>query len=251
MTHLTAIILTHNEARHIRDCIESLRFADRVIVFDSFSTDETAAIAREYGTDVIQHPFDNFAAQRNAALGAVADTTDWVLFVDADERISEALAAEIRAKLEVTDIVGWRLPRHNYIFGVLTLGAGWYPDYQTRLLRCGFAKFDETRKVHEVVQLDGAAGSMENPITHYNYRDLPHFLEKQERYLEYEVEMLLEQGVKSKPHHLVLQPLRHFYWRFFTLKGSSDRWHGLKLSALMAWYEYRKFRLLASRQRER
>ena len=250
MNQITAIVLTHNEAHHIRDCVDTLRFADRVLVFDSFSTDATIDIARDCGADVIQHHFDNFAAQRNAALNEVKDTTEWVLFVDADERISAALATEIHEKLEVPNIVGWRLPRHNYIFGVLTKCAGWFPDYQTRLLRCGRARFDETRKVHEVVQLDGAAGSMANPIIHYNYRDLPHFLEKQERYLRYDVEILFEQGDKPRPHHVVSLPLRHFYWRFVTLEGFRDGWHGFKLSILMSWYEFRKYRRLMARWRE-
>ena len=249
MTHLTAIVLTHNEANHIRDCIESLRFADRVLVFDSFSTDDTFDIARTCDVDVIQHRFENYAAQRNAALNVVEATTDWALFVDADERINEELASEIREKIEIPDIAGWRLPRHNYIFGVLTKGAGWYPDFQTRLLRVGYASFDTDRKVHETAQLTGPAGTIENPIMHYNYRDLPHFLEKQDRYLEYDVQILLEYGNRPKPHQLILQPLRHFYWRFITLKGFQDRWHGLKLSTLMAWYEYRKYRLLADRWR--
>lgn len=249
MTQLTAIVLTHNEADHIRDCIESLRFADRVLVFDSFSTDETVDIARGCGVEVLQHPFENYAAQRNAALDAVKATTDWALFVDADERVSADLAAEIREKIELPDISGWRFPRHNYIFGVLTKGAGWYPDYQTRLLRVGQTRFDRQRKVHELVQLAGPAGTIENPIIHYNYRDLSHFLEKQERYIEYDVQMLFEQGVRPRPRHLVLQPLRHFYWRFITLKGFQDRWHGLRLSLLMARYEYRKYSLLAARWR--
>ena len=251
MNHLTAIVLTRDEAAQIADCIKTLRFADRVIVFDSFSSDDTVAIAQAHGADIFQHEFENYAEQRNAALDAASDITDWVLFVDADERISEALAAEIRQKMRLPEYAGWRLPRHNYIFGVLTRGAGWYPDYQTRLLRVGHARYDLSRPVHEVVTLHGAEGVMRNPIIHYNYRDLAQFKDKQEQYTAVDARGLYRRGVRPKARNFVLQPLRQFYWRFITLRGYRDRWHGLRLSLLMAWYEYRKYQLLAAHWRRR
>ena len=245
MTQLTAIVLTYNEAEQIQACMETLRFADRILVFDSFSSDDTVTIARQSGAHVIQHSFVNYADQRNAALSAVEGQTEWVLFVDADERISSDLAAEIRDKLSPAAIAGWKLPRHNYIFGKLTKGAGWFPDYQTRLLRVGKARYDPQRQVHETVLLDGAVGVMDNPIVHYNYKNLTHFKDKQEPYARYEARILFEGGQQPKAHNFVVQPLRHFYWRYVTLAGYRDQWHGFKLSLLMAWYEYRKYRLLA------
>jgi len=176
---LIAIVLTLNESEHIQACIESLRFADRVLVFDSFSTDATCSLAQESGAQVVQRRFDNYANQRNAALEAAQEMgADWVLFVDADERITPDSAREIRAAIAHTDAAGFRLPRHNFIFGKRTRGAGWYPDYQTRLLRVGAAHYDPERQVHEVVMLDGALGTLAQPIIHHNYRDLPQFLEK-------------------------------------------------------------------------
>jgi (heptosyl)LPS beta-1,4-glucosyltransferase len=244
MTHLTAIILTYNESAHVADCIKSVRFADRIIVFDSYSTDDTVAIAQANHADIIQRKFDNYAGQRNAALDAVAGQTDWILFVDADERITSDQEVEIRIKIELADYAGWRIPRHNYIFGVLTKGAGWFPDYQTRLLRIGSAQYDPKRQVHEVVELEGTEGTLDNPLIHYNYRDLEHFIGKQQQYVAYDAKILFEQGIRPKFQNFILQPLRHFYWRFVTLKGYQDRLHGLKLSLLMAWYEFRKYRIL-------
>ena len=185
---------------------------------------------------------------RDSVLG---DITDWVLFVDADERISDALANEVRQKMRLPEYAGWRLPRHNYIFGVLTRGAGWYPDYQTRLLRVGHARYDLNRPVHETVTLHGAEGTMRSPIIHYNYRDLAHFKDKQERYTQVDVSGMYRQGIRVKPQNFVLQPLRQFWWRFVTLGGYRDRWHGLRLSLLMARYEYRKYQLLAERWQRR
>ena len=234
MSQLTAIVLTYNEAEQIGACVDALRFADRILIFDSYSSDDTVAIARRSGAEVLQHSFVNYADQRNAALGAVEGETEWVLFVDADERISAELAAEIRRKLSYSEFAGWKLPRHNYIFGKLTRGAGWYPDYQTRLLRLGHARYDPGRQVHEVVMLDGPVGTMDNPIIHYNYKNVAHFKDKQERYLRYDARMLFDKGTAPKFRNFILQPLRQFHLRYVTLKGYRDGWHGLRLSLFMA-----------------
>jgi len=240
MPHLTAIILTKNEARHVAECVASLRWADRVLVFDSLSDDATVELARAAGADVAQRPFDNYAAQRNAALDAV--TTDWVFFVDADERATPALAEEIRRVIAERPENGWFVPRHNFIFGRLTLGAGWYPDYQFRLLRHGRARY--VRPVHELGEVNGAVGYLSNPLIHYNYRDAAHFHAKQRAYVAHDAGILRDAGVRPKPRNYVLQPLRQFYWRFITLKGYRDGLHGLRLSLYMAYYEWRKYRRL-------
>lgn len=245
MNRLTAVILTYNEEANIADCLASVAFADAYVVFDSGSTDRTLDIAREAGATVIQRPFDNYADQRNAALQAVSDSSDWVLFVDADERVTPALAEDVRAAIAQGEAyAGWRIARHNYIFGRLTLGAGWYPDYQTRLLRPAAARYDPERKVHEVVMLDGPLGTIDEPFIHHNYTRFDQFVAKQRRYTAYEARILFEQGVRPRPHNYVLQPLRHFRWRFFDLKGYHDGLHGLRLSVLMAWYEFRKYQML-------
>lgn len=244
MMKLTAIILTYNEAAHIRECIASLQFADQILVFDSFSTDDTVKLAEAAGAHVRQRKFIDYASQRNAALEAAAEA-DWVLFVDADERITPELAAEIQnAITQPDDYAGWQIPRHNYIFGKLTLGAGWYPDYQTRLLRVGRAHYDPERTVHEVVLLDGALGTLKHPLVHHNYRDGQHFAQKQRKYTAYDAGILYGQGIRPKPQNYILQPLRHFWWRFVTLRGYRDGLHGLRLSLLMSWYEFRKYWLL-------
>lgn len=241
---LAAVILTRNEAVHIQECLASVQFADYVLVFDSFSDDDTALLARQSGAAVIQHTFENYASQRNAALDVVMGKADWVLFVDADERVTPELAAEVRQVIEQPGTAGWRIPRHNYIFGKLTKGAGWFPDYQTRLLRLGAARYDPARQVHELVILDGPEGALHNPLIHYNYVDISQFHRKQQAYSAYDARILYQQGVRPKPHNYVLQPWRQFWWRFVTLKGWQDGWHGLRLSMLMAWYELRKYRLL-------
>lgn len=248
---LIAVILTLNEAEHIHDCIAQLGFSDAVLVFDSFSTDNTIEIAQNNGAIVIQNTFLNYTDQRNRALeSAQQQGADWVLFVDADERITEALAQETFIAMQTDTYAGYQIPRHNYIFGKLTQGAGWYPDYQTRLLRIGKAHYDPGRQVHEVVILDGELGTLQNPIIHYNYRDMAHFADKQRKYARYEAQVLFEQGIRPKIRNYILQPYREFKRRYFALKGYQDGFHGLRLCWLMAWYELRKYLMLRDMWRQ-
>ncbi len=242
---LVVIILTRDEAAHITACIQSVAWADRVLVYDSDSTDATRALAEAAGAAVLEHPWRNYSDQRESALHAV--TEEWVYFVDADERSSPAQAEEIRQRILDPTMQGYWVPRHNYIMGKLTRHAGWYPDYQLRLLRREHAHYDLTRDVHELVVLDdglggeGKAGYLQTPLIHFNYRDLAHFLRKQEQYTDYAVHELYRRGVRVKPQNYLLQPLRQFLWRFWTLNGWRDGLHGLRLSALMAWYEFQKY----------
>jgi glycosyltransferase involved in cell wall biosynthesis len=242
---LSAIVLTLNEQRHIGACLDSLQWTDDRLVFDSFSQDQTVEIAKQHGARVIQNPFKNYAQQRNDALAAVAGMADWVIFVDADERCTLELADEIRHTLATPKHDVYSVPRHNFLFGKLTKGAGWYPDFQARLFRVGKVGFDPTREVHEVAQVDGEMGYLHNVLIHYNYDDLNQFHAKQRKYTEYDASILFKQGIRPKPRNFVLQPLREFRRRFFTLKGYNDGWHGLRLSALMAYYNFDMYRRLA------
>ncbi len=229
---LVAAILTKNEERNIVPCVESLLWCDDVVVFDSFSEDRTVELAQETGARVVQHPFRNFADQRNAALDAIE--SDWVFFVDADERATPELAREIRQVIQRTEINGWWVPRDNYIFGRLTRGAGYYPDYQMRLLRAGCGRYE--RPASEIVVLNGADGYLTQPLIHYNYETVAQFHIIQSAREIFEATNLHRQGVQLRPHRLLVQPVRHFWWRYVTLKGYQDGLHGLRLCLLLAYY---------------
>jgi len=248
MDELIAVILTYNEEKHIGACIDSVTWCDRVVVWDSFSTDRTCEIARTKGAVVYQHPFKGYGSQRQAAMDALA--ARWVLFVDADERVTPELEAEVRAVItEQPDIVGWWIPRHNYIFGRLTLHAGWHPDYQMRLLRMDQSHWDPAREVHELPILDGPSGHLENVLIHYNYDSLKLFIAKQEKYVEIDAGILNDAGERVKPWSPFWMPVRHFKWRFIDLQGYRDGLHGLWLSLLMSSYGGKKYARLAQLRR--
>jgi hypothetical protein len=259
---LAAIVLTKNEERHIGDCLDSLAWADRRVVYDSFSTDRTCELARAHGAEVLAHPFSHYAAQRNAALQAVE--ADWIFFVDADERATPELADEIKAITEAAalagktagqpaqasalearseEIVGWYVPRHNYLFGKLTRGAGYWPDYQMRLLKRGSARYD--RPASEVAELEGRAGYLQNALLHYNYETVAQFRQKQTFRIDFEAANLYRRGEKYRFYSPYYMTVRHFWWRYVTLKGYRDGLHGLRLCLLLAYFfGYRYYRRL-------
>lgn len=243
MCMLTAIVLTLNEQAHLPECLASLAFADALLVFDSFSSDRTVEIAIAAGARVVQHAFKDYAAQRNAALDAVQ--SDWVLFVDADERVPAQLAREVRSAIAQTDRAAWWVPRHNYILGRLTLHAGWFPDYQLRLLRPHCVRYDSSRPVHELAQITGTSAQLAQPLVHLNYATVWEFVAKQRVYAELEAAGMRQAGQRAGAHQPLTMALRQFYWRFVTLAGWRMGLHGALLALLMAhsqWLSYRNLR---------
>jgi (heptosyl)LPS beta-1,4-glucosyltransferase len=240
---VSCIVLTRNESKHIAACLETLVWADDLLVLDGGSADDTVARARQAGARVEERAWRDFPDQRNAALEMTP--CDWVFFVDADERCTPAVAAEIRRVVGrgmVPDTaeapIGYWIPRHNIILGKIIMHTGWYPDYQARLFRRGFGRFDPARVVHELPIFDGCAGYLTEPLIHYNYATVREFWAKQLRYADYDVRRLRDEGIRPRFWAPLVQPLRHFWWRFFTLQGYRDGGHGLLLSVLMAAYQF-------------
>ncbi len=234
MSKLSAVVLTKNEEAYIAGCIESLRWADEVVVFDSGSTDRTVEIAGELGAVVIQHPFRDFASQRNAALQAVG--SEWIFFVDADERIPPALAGEILQAVRDPEIDGWWLPTYNYLLGRLMLNAGLHPDYHLRLFRRGCASYDSNIKVHEKPTLEGKTGYLQNPLIHYSCENWGEFRNHQGIYAGYKAQAMYEQGTRTNFFHFVAGPFLEFIRRYFRLRGYKDGWNGLILSLTFSFY---------------
>ncbi len=235
MPKLTAAVLACNNQDDIGACLQSVEGADELLVIlDDRSCDRTRAIAESLGARVVPHPFEGFARQRNFGLSVA--TGDWLFYIDTDERATPELMRELRRVIDADECYGWWVPRHNIIWGREIRYGGWFPDYQLRLLKLGHAQYDPRREVHEVVELDGKEGYLENPLTHYNYRSVGQFVRKQRQYADLQATISFREGIRPKPWTYLSQPLREFRRRYLTLRGYKDGLHGLGLCALVAYY---------------
>ncbi|HEY8600091.1 MAG TPA: glycosyltransferase [Thermomicrobiales bacterium] len=241
---LAVIVLTKDEERDLPACLSSVaELGVPVLVLDSGSRDRTVAIARASGAQVHVRPFTGYATQRNAALQLISSR--WVLFLDADERLTPAGCAEIRALLRQperdTAPVGYWVPRQNEFFGQRLSGGGWWPDYQLRLFRADRARYDESREVHEIVILDGPDARLTEPLIHRNYDSWGEFHAKQRAYAARHARDLAGRGLRPKPWTYATMPLREFRRRYIALDARRDGRLGLALSLAMAWYEGRAY----------
>lgn len=238
---LTVVILTLNEARDLPECLASVGgLAERVVVLDSGSRDATVALARRATPFVYERPFTGYASQRNAALAHVG--TAWVLFVDADERLTAAGRAELRGVLggdspDRDGLDGYWIPRRNYFFGHALRGGGWWPDEQLRLFHRDRARYDPAHEVHEVLLLEGRTGHLREPLLHRNYDSWREFHAKQRVYARRGAEDLYKRQTRPRSWTYATMPSREWFRRYVILSGYRDGALGLALSALLAWYE--------------
>jgi len=236
MVTLTAAVIARDEERMLPDCLRSIAFADeRLVLVSAQTTDRTREVARLHGARVEERVFDNFAAQRDAALRLAGG--DWVLFVDADERIPARLRDEVLRTIAAP--AGRRafwIARHNYLMGRVVRHAGWFPDYQLRLLERRAAHFDPRRPVHELALVEGRIGHLEEPLLHFNYASLADFVRRQERYCSLDAERWLAEFGRPRLRAVLGQPIREFWRRYVSLAGYREGPLGLVLSALLAYY---------------
>jgi hypothetical protein len=233
---VTAAVIARDEADHIDACLTALAWADqRLVLVDAATRDRTAELAQAAGARVERRAFRDFATQRNAAL-ALANTP-WVLFVDADERVTPALRDEIRQVLaQPDDRVGFWIPRRNFMLRRVVRGGGWFPDYQLRLLRRDAAHYEPISMVHEVASLAGPSGCLHEPLDHLSHRTLADFTRKQERYCALAARRWSAEHGRPRFRALVGQPMREFWRRYVSLAGYQDGMVGMELSLVCAWY---------------
>lgn len=246
---ITAAVLTYQEERHVAACLGGLRWADELLVLDSGSRDRTATLARAAGAVVHTRPFDDYAHQRQAAIELASG--DWILFVDADERVAWPLARELR-RLADRDAagapVGYWIPRRNYIWGRWIRGGGWWPDAQLRFFRRDRAAYDLARPVHELVRIDGPTATTRCALVHYNYETVGQFIAKQRRYAALDAAARRRRGESTRPRRLIGAPTRELWRRYVQLGARRDGWHGARLAVLAALAEAEtQVRLLTGR----
>ncbi|MGH9330555.1 MAG: glycosyltransferase family 2 protein, partial [Vicinamibacterales bacterium] len=239
MPGLTVTVITKNEAQNLAAALESVAWADEIVVVDSGSTDETTAIAKRFTPHVTERAFRGYGEQKNHAASLARH--DWILSLGADERVSPALAEEIRALLgEGPSARGYRIPRVTFHLGRWIRTTDWYPDFQLRLYDRRAGRWSE-RLVHESVQPEGRPGRLQGELLHFPYRDLAAHLETIERYTTLAAEQMHRDGARPGLVSMAVHPPLAFLRNYVLRRGLLDGAAGLKISALNAYYVYLKF----------
>lgn len=236
---ISATIIACNEERNIARAIESLRCCDEIIVVDSGSTDRTVEIAQKLGARVIEMPWKGYASQKNYASEQAAH--DWVLSIDADESLSEALEAEIwQIKKSGPQYDAYTMPRLAQYLGRWILHSGWYPDRKIRLFDRRKARW-EGDYVHESVRVDGVVGHLESNLLHFTCNSLAEHLRTMDRYTTLAAEQLVDQKVDIHWRRIVFDPLWTFFRTYFLKQGFRDGLEGLCIAYMAAFYNFVKY----------
>jgi len=239
MMALSVAIITYNEEANIKECLESVKWADEIVVVDSFSTDKTLEICREYTDRVFEKEWSGFSEQKNYAIEHTKNS--WILAIDADERVSEGLREEIGEILKSgPSCDGYFIPRKSYFLGRWIRYGGWYPDYSIRLFRKDKGRF-ERREVHESVRIDGRTGRLKNPLEHYTYRNLSGYIERMNRYSTLAAREMRKGGRRACLGDIIFRPFFTFIRMYIFQQGFRDGRYGFILSILYSYYTFTKY----------
>ncbi|MFH1778830.1 MAG: glycosyltransferase family 2 protein [Candidatus Omnitrophota bacterium] len=239
---LSVVIITKNEEEKIARCLESVKWANEVVVVDGYSTDRTVGICGGFGAKVIQHQFEgDFGKERN--IGADAASGYWILQLDADDVVTPELKNRIEEILRSDfPYVAYKFHRKNFFLGHFMRYGGWY-HYYPHLYKRGLARYDG--KVHHLLKTDGKIGTLEEAVEHYPFQDFEQFVDRQNRYTSLEAKEILEkEGVldtKVISYNLKVKPLKLFWKMYIKKMGFREGMHGLVFAILYAWVHFIKW----------
>jgi glycosyltransferase involved in cell wall biosynthesis len=236
MERVTVVLVTLNEEGNIRRCLESVRWADEIVVVDSFSTDDTVALAREYTGKVYQHEYPGTSRQVERGIGYA--TGDWIFVIDADEEVSPELAASVREAVhDSKGCAGFEFIRKPSAFGRWIEHGGWFPDHQFRFFRKD-SYYPEHQEIHGGFNTRGRRGRLTGYLYHHTYATIYSYVEKMNEYTSLHVSNKLKDrpDVEAHWYNLILNPLSHFLRMFISRKGYKDGFHGFVLALLDAQY---------------
>jgi glycosyltransferase involved in cell wall biosynthesis len=244
---ISACIITFNEENNIRRCLESVTWCDEIVILDSFSTDRTIEICREFTDRIYQHKWMGYVGQRNLIRKKARH--EWVLYLDADEAVSPALREEILAEFDRDDpnIAGYQFPRLVCFLGKWIRHGDWYPDIKLRL-------FKKTRgrsvgsEPHDYVVVMGALKRLKNPIHHYTYRDISDYLRTTNRYTTIAAEGKKRDGGRFSWRDWLFRPPWRFARGYLLKRGFLDGWHGLLIATVNAFGVAMKYAKIRERE---
>jgi (heptosyl)LPS beta-1,4-glucosyltransferase len=238
---VACIVITKNEEANIQDCLNTVQWVDELIVIDAESCDKTVEFARACGAKVFMRPWPGFGLQKN--FGMTQASSDWILILDADERVTEELRGEVKiclAEWRPDTPVAYRIPRRNFFYGAWVRGGGVYPDYQVRLFRRGTARYNDVA-VHENLIVDGGIGTLAGHLDHYTERRI------QDHFKKFGLYTTLAAQEKAKTIHavgwmdLILRPLVVWVKTYILKQGFHDGVNGLIVCVFASMYTFVKY----------
>ena len=246
MVDVSVVIIAKNEADNIAAALESVQWVKDVVVVDSGSSDATIEIAKRYTDRVTTRTWEGYGAQKNYATGLA--THDWVLSLDADERVSRELADEIKALMRsAPPMQGYRIPRTTRYLGRWIRSTDWYPDRQLRLYDRRVAQWN-ARFVHESVRVNGRVGTLRSELYHDSYRDVSEHLSTMNRYTTLAAAQMVADGRRAHWVDLISQPPLVFWRNYLWRQGFRDGLPGLIVSLMNSYYVFCKYAKLWERQ---
>lgn len=246
MSSISVIIITLNEERNIEECLESVKWADEIVIVDSHSADRTRDIAAKYTNKIFEMDWQGYSAAKNFALEQTS--SDWILWIDADERVTDELRKEINNTIEGnTEFDGYEVPRMAYFLGRWIKHCGWYPGYVLRLFKRGTAKFDNSN-VHEGLQFENPRGRLQHDLLHYTDRNIEHYYTKFNRYTSLAIDDLAARNKKYRISDLLFRPLFAFFKMYILKRGFLDGIQGFLLCVFSANYVFTKYAKLWERE---
>ncbi|MGA9269905.1 MAG: glycosyltransferase family 2 protein [Lutimonas sp.] len=245
---ITAVIPTLNEEDFIAEAIRRVSFADEILVIDSFSSDKTVEVARDAGAKVVQRKFDDFSTQKNFAIRQA--THEWILVIDADERVSDELGEEIvESVAQPGDRVAFFLYRNFYFKEKRVYYGGWQTDKAIRLFKKGSGRYNGNL-VHETIDADGPVGYLKNRLDHYSYRNREQYADKLEMYARLQAEELYRKNKKSRFWLLTFKPAFRFFVHYIVRMGILDGTAGYELARAHAIGVWKRYKYLGQRHSE-
>lgn len=234
MQTITVIIPTFNEENYIQDCLNSVSFANQIIIIDSFSTDNTLQLIKNFNCEVIQRKFDNFSNQKNEAIKLAK--SDWILFLDADERVTEKLKIEILATIEHPEHDAYKIRFPHFYMNRFLYHT---ENKVVRLVKNNEIHFEG--EVHEKLIHPGSVGLLKNFMLHYTYKGLFHYIKKKDSYAWFQAKMSKDRNKKATYFHLVFKPFYRFFHTYFIRKGFLDGVPGLAVATIDAYGVFSRY----------
>ena len=235
---ISAVVITHNEEANIEACLDSISWVDEIVVVDAMSTDRTCEIAQTFTDRVIRKPWEGYVPARKHAIEAAR--SEWILAVDADERVTPELRAEIETHLAEPEFDGYLIPRRAYFLGKWIRHCGWYPGYVLRLVRKDRARVTE-KMVHEGLRVDGPVGTLTNDLLHYTYRTVEAYFDRFNRYTTLAAKESRLRGKRAGLADIVLRPASQFFKMYVIKLGMLDGLEGFILCVFSASYVFTKY----------